>query len=136
MYKYHGNNTKVNSFQRGKNDSLFWWIFEFKSALFSQKVSIFLLWKKKKISEKVRLRSWNQWLMLLPHWKKLNARKKANSIYKSLELGLESQTGCNKIRLLEQGVFSERKPFKTGQRVVVKGLHLRYQEFFAKKSEN
>lgn len=68
--------------------------------------------------------------------KKLNARKKANSIYKSLELGLESQTGCNKIRLLEQGVFSERKPFKTGQRVVAKGLHLRYQEFFAKKSEN
>lgn len=68
--------------------------------------------------------------------KKSNARKKANSIYKSLELGLESQTGCNKIRLLEQGVFSERKPFKTGQRVVVKGLHLRYQEFFAKKSEN
>lgn len=48
MYKYHGNNTKVNSFQRGKTDPLFWWIFEFKSALFSQKVSSFLLWKKKK----------------------------------------------------------------------------------------
>lgn len=136
MYKYHGNNTKVNSFQRGKNDPLFWWIFEFKSALFSQKVSIFLLWKKKKDFRESATKKVKSVINAFASLKKSNARKKANSIYKSLELGLESQTGCNKIRLLEQGVFSERKPFKTGQRVVVKGLHLRYQEFFAKKSEN
>ena len=103
---------------------------------FLKKFQFFCFEKKKKDFGESATKKLKSVINAFASLKKLNARKKANSIYKSLELGLEFQTGCNKIRLLEQGVFSERKPFKTGQRVVVKGLHLRYQEFFAKKSEN
>ena len=91
MYRCYGNNTKVNSFQRGKNYPLFRWIFEFKSALFSQKVSIFCFEKKKRFPWKCQ--ELKSVINAFASLKKINARKKASLIYKSLELGLESQTG-------------------------------------------